>query len=182
MYIIQADTGGMIEIALKLAKTYHKDQVDKAGDPYIYHVCRVGTLAGMKGKTAEESSRLIAIGLLHDILEDTELSEEDLRRLHPDSVVCDTVVILTRKKDETYADYIWRLKPDRLATIVKLADLEDHLRSTNRFILPESLSKRYRKARETLLSGLEEFRRPQKLNVSKFSDEAGEHQQTVPLR
>jgi len=164
MCIIQADTGGIIEIALKLAKTYHKDQVDKAGDPYIYHVCRVGTLAGMKGKTAEESSRLIAIGLLHDILEDTELSEEDLRRLHPDSVVCDTVVILTRKKDETYAEYIQRVKQDRLATIVKLADLEDHLHSTSRFILPESLSKRYRKARKTLLSGLEEFREPQKLS------------------
>ena len=152
MCIIQEDTERIIEIALELAETYHKDQVDKAGDPYINHVIRVGTLAGISGKTAVETSRLIAIGLLHDILEDTELTEVDLRRLHPDPVVCDTVVILTRKKDETYAEYIKRVKQDRLATIVKLADLEDHLHSTSRFVLLASLSKRYQKARQTLLS------------------------------
>lgn len=151
MAATQIQESTLTKTAFELAKKYHEGQVDKAEEPYIYHVLAVGLFAGLDAKDNKEMERLIAIGLLHDILEDTKLEISELRKRIKDPVVCDTVVILTRKKDETYAEYILRVKESRLATIVKLADIELHLRSTNGFEMPESLKKRYEKARSALM-------------------------------
>lgn len=141
--------------ALLLAMEYHEGQVDKAGMPYIDHCLRVGILAGLRGKTPEEIRILLAIGFLHDILEDTEMTEEVLRSLIENEEVIDNVVLLTRLKGQAYFDYIEDISQKRYATLVKLADIEDHLEFENGFVLPESLAQRYKMARIQLLRSKE---------------------------
>lgn len=95
-------TKEMIQQALDIAYSYHQFQIDKAGMPYMKHVISVAILACLHGENPEETVHLFARGLLHDVLKDTELTEEKLREIYPFPEVCDTVVILTRKKDEMY--------------------------------------------------------------------------------
>jgi (p)ppGpp synthase/HD superfamily hydrolase len=93
------------------------------------------------------------VALLHDILEDTDQTEEDLRKgwWFPDNIV-DAVVCLTRSKaDEVYMDYVRRCALNPLARRVKIADLEDHLEQNNitGVLEPRHIS-RYERALEYL--------------------------------
>ncbi len=92
-----------------------------------------------------------SIALLHDVLEDTEVTADALR-LFVDGGVVDSVEILTRRFDETYAAYITRIhaSEDIDAVIVKRIDLFDHLHTVRIGALSESMIKRYRKALYTL--------------------------------
>ena len=89
------------------------------------------------------------VALLHDIIEDTETTLNEI----PKDMRND-VDILTRKENETYFDYIHRIKNSgsRIAIIVKLADIYDHL--TQIETLKPSLKKRYEKAIK-ILKGLD---------------------------
>lgn len=94
--------------------------------------------------------RLVA--LLHDVLEDTETTAAKLRTLYgPD--VARSVSVLTRRFEETYFQYILRVREsaDRAAIAVKAADLRDHLDRTA--TLKASLKPRYEKALILLLTG-----------------------------
>lgn len=66
------------------------------------HKCSDFSVSAWGKPNPEETVHLFARGLLHDVLKDTELTEEKLREIYPFPEVCDTVVILTRKKDEMY--------------------------------------------------------------------------------
>lgn len=125
--------------AVEIAFEAHKDQYDKQGMPYIFHVMRVAM-------AVEDPHRIAA--LLHDVVEDTSWTLDDLRKEFPTFVV-DSLDALTHRKGqgETYAHYIGRVAKDETARIVKLADLRDNL-SPDRisFLAPEaarSLAKRY---------------------------------------
>ena len=85
------------------------------------------------------------VALLHDIIEDTETTLNEI----PEDMRND-IDILTRKEDETYFDYIHKIKnsDNRTAIIVKLADIYDHLEQVE--TLKPSLKKRYEKAKEIL--------------------------------
>lgn len=126
----------------------HIDQVDKGGNPYIFHLVNVAN--GCDSPDAQ------AAGYLHDILEDTDTTVQDLRNDGVSENVIEAVTLLTRTDDETYRQYLEKLKPNKIARQVKLADLRDNLDPT-RLNDPEkdrnsSLMKRYQKAVEFLNS------------------------------
>ncbi|NTF67911.1 GTP pyrophosphokinase [Rhizobium rhizogenes] len=109
----------MLSKAIQLAAYWHAGQTDKSGFPYILHPIRV--MMSMEDRT----DKIVAV--LHDVLEDTDLSADDLRA-HKFSVdVRDAVQALTRRIGEDYFDFIARLSVNPIARRVKLADIADNL-------------------------------------------------------
>lgn len=109
----------LIKLAVSIAVEAHADHVDKGGAPYVSHVMRVADK--VKGRDA------IAVAVLHDVIEDSEISfDELLRRGIPLNVV-ELVAVLTRKAGEKYADYIVRVGYNPVARAIKIADLEDNM-------------------------------------------------------
>lgn len=139
-----------IENADLLARTAHRGQVDKAGNPYIDHPRAVAEAL------REHGDHAVMAGLLHDVVEDTHITLDDLRELgYPDDVVA-AVDSVTRRPNETYMDMVRRAAADPLGRLVKLAD-NAHNSSPERLaaLEPEvaaGLAKRYARARATLLA------------------------------
>ncbi len=103
------------------ATQMHWGQKDKVGDPYILHVFRVM----LKMRTQEERE----VALLHDVIEDAGLDDAALYRpnYNISREVAEAVICISRRKEESYPDFIRRCKQNNLACRVKIADLEDHL-------------------------------------------------------
>lgn len=110
---------GLYERALAFAVKAHEGQVDKAGVPYVEHPVTVASY--VEGEIAK------AVALLHDVLEDTDATEDELREKFGDEVT-DAVVVLTHAEGEPYLDYVRRVKRHPLARIVKLADLRHNMK------------------------------------------------------
>lgn len=104
------------------AKAFEKEK-DKAGKPYMGHLMRVAD--GSFGPT-DIREKLVVVGLLHDLIEDTHWKESDLRGEFPDDVV-DAIVAITKVEGERYEDYVERVAKDPLATRVKISDLKDNM-------------------------------------------------------
>ena len=85
------------ELAFQIAKKAHSKQVDKAGKDYILHPMKVASY--MDTDTEK------AVAYLHDVLEDTNVTEDELRNMFPNEIV-DGVITLTHRKDESYFEYI----------------------------------------------------------------------------
>lgn len=109
----------MLEKAIRLAAKGHEGQLDKGGQPYILHPIRVM----LQCETIEEKT----VAMLHDLLEDTEVTEADLRKMGFPAKIIEAVLLLTREKDADYMEYIARICENRLAARVKLADLTDNM-------------------------------------------------------
>ena len=107
------------QIALELAVEKHKNQTDKAGNPYILHPLHV-----MENVNNKEG-KIVAI--LHDIIEDTYITENYLLKIGLSKRIVDAVVALTRSEDMDYQEYIKNLSSNPLAKEVKLADLEHNM-------------------------------------------------------
>jgi len=107
-----------LERAIEIATHAHTGQVDKGGEPYILHPLRV-----MLGVSTPDEQ---IVAVLHDIIEDTEITAEDLGAEGFSDQVVEAVVTLTKVKGQTYEQYIAGLANHPLARIVKLADLEDN--------------------------------------------------------
>jgi (p)ppGpp synthase/HD superfamily hydrolase len=131
-------------MARTVAKVAHAGHVDKIGKPYFGHVERVANSEGLMYYFE------IAAAYLHDVLEDTAVTVEDLRDLGFNDLVIKTVVTLTHLEDETYFEYIDRVSKDPHATRIKLADLEDNLDESRWPDMPESMKARYLKAKSIL--------------------------------
>jgi len=108
-----------IEDAILWATEVHRGQVDKSGNPYILHPIRV-----MMRMTSPEA-RIVAI--LHDTIEDSDHTLDDLRALGYDETIIAAVDAISRREDESYEEFIQRLKPNPLARRVKLGDLLDNM-------------------------------------------------------
>lgn len=108
--------------AWAIASDAHKEQVDKAGRPYNLHLLKVSK----KMKTETE----IAAAMLHDILEDTDMTPDHLIELHIPKYIVDVVRVLTHRHGEYYSDYIHRVSKNEIATKVKIADLEHNMDMT----------------------------------------------------
>lgn len=104
--------------AITLAATMHKGQYDKGGNPYILHPLRVMLNA------TDDDTRIVAV--LHDIVEDTEMTLEGLRELKFSNSVIDAIDHLSRRTEESYDDFIDRVKLNPLVTQVKIWDIEDN--------------------------------------------------------
>lgn len=109
----------LLEKALAIALRAHLGQKDKAGAPYILHPLRVML-------SMETELEMIA-AVLHDVVEDSGLTVEDLRREGIPEVALAAIEHLTHREAESYDDFIERVKQNTLACKVKLADLEDNL-------------------------------------------------------
>ena len=113
-----------IDKALQIASKAHEAKKDNDGVPYILHPLWV--MNSVEG----EEAKIVAI--LHDVIEDTSVTEEDLRREGFDESIISAVLCLTHPKEEPYADFIIRCKGNEIARRVKLADLEDNYRPPRR--------------------------------------------------
>jgi (p)ppGpp synthase/HD superfamily hydrolase len=100
--------------AMKLAYAAHHGQVDKSGIPYIFHPIHLAE------QMQDEYTTCVA--LLHDVVEDTDVTLEELAKVFPPEVV-EAVRLMTHGKDEPYLDYVRRVKENPIAKVVKLADL-----------------------------------------------------------
>ncbi len=106
--------------AINLASECHRGQEDKSGEPVLYHVLRVG----MAGATWEEK----VLGLLHDCLEDSTLFTLQNFRDYFGDTIADALDAISQRPGEKYLrEYIPRVAQNRLATAVKLHDLDDNL-------------------------------------------------------
>lgn len=106
----------MIDIALAIAKKAHAGQVDKAGVDYIQHPLYVASQV----KTEQEKT----VALLHDVIEDSDVTVEDLLASGLSNEVVTAVQILTKKEGQSYQEYLEKVKSNNLARVVKLADLK----------------------------------------------------------
>jgi len=108
-----------LEAAIRIAVTAHAGQVEKSGEPYITHPLRL--MAAVDG----EEAKIVAV--LHDVVEDTSVTVDDLRREGFSETILAAVDCVTHRQ-ETYADYVVRCKNNPIANQVKLADLTDNSR------------------------------------------------------
>lgn len=104
----------LLNTAILVAHAAHHGQTDKMGVPYIRHPKTVASFL------EDDTDKIIA--MLHDVLEDTFLTEDDLRPVFGDEIV-DILKLLTRGKEEDYFTYINRVGTNERAKRVKLADL-----------------------------------------------------------
>jgi (p)ppGpp synthase/HD superfamily hydrolase len=109
-----------LDEAILLAVKAHHGQKDKAGEPYILHPLR---LMFRQNSTA---TRIAAV--LHDVVEDTAVTLEQLRETGFSEEVLEAVALLTHDPRDSYEEYVARIKTNPVARAVKLADLEDNMR------------------------------------------------------
>ncbi len=132
--------------ALNTAYNAHMGQTDRCGLPYIFHPYHVA-----EQMTTEET---VTAALLHDIIEDTTMTMEDLRELGFPEIVLEAVKLLTHDKSEDYFNYVRALKDNAIARTVKFADLAHNSDLTRLESVTENDLKRlekYKKARDILL-------------------------------
>ena len=100
--------------AMKLAYTAHHGQFDKGGVPYIFHPIHLAE------QMEDEISTCVA--LLHDTVEDTDVTLEELEKVFPKEVV-DVIRLLTHPEGMDYFDYVRAIRQNPIALKVKMADL-----------------------------------------------------------
>ena len=100
--------------AMRLAYKAHHGQLDYNGIPYIFHPIHLAE------NMDDEFSCCVA--LLHDVVEDTDVTLEELKAIFPDEVT-DAVALMTHRDDTDYFDYVRAIKANPIARKVKLADL-----------------------------------------------------------
>ena len=105
-----------VKKALEIAFDAHKNQVDKAGLPYIYHPFYLATQM--------ETEDSIIVALLHDVVEDSHYTFEEIESYGFSPSIISALRLLTHEDSEDYIAYIHRVKANELARIVKLADLK----------------------------------------------------------
>ena len=136
----------MTKKALKLSFEAHKDQVDKSGMPYIYHPFHLAE------QMKDEDTTIVA--LLHDVVEDTDITVDDIRKMGFNEEVCEALKLMTHDDNVPYIEYVSKLKRNPMAKIVKIADLEHNRDLTRLNAVDEKALKRvekYKRAMEELL-------------------------------
>ncbi|MNM71863.1 Bifunctional (p)ppGpp synthase/hydrolase relA [compost metagenome] len=111
----------LLEKSIIIATKAHSGQFDKGGSPYILHPLRV-----MLSLDNDEDR---IVGILHDVLEDTSITLQHLEDngFLGEIEILDALVSITRKSNESYKDFILRVKLNPIALRVKLADLRDNM-------------------------------------------------------
>lgn len=110
----------LLEKAIKIATKEHKEQKDKYGAPYINHVTRVMNA----GATTDEK----IVGILHDLIEDTKWTFDDLEKEGFPKHIIEAIRCVTKTSDEeNYDDFVKRTATNALSINVKLNDLTDNM-------------------------------------------------------
>lgn len=105
--------------ALKICKEAHKGQKDKAGEDYSHHPFRVAE------KCQSISAKVVA--LLHDTIEDTEVTVETLQKEGFSQEIINGILSVTKREGESYEEFVRRAAENPLGREVKKADLEDNM-------------------------------------------------------
>ena len=105
--------------AMKLMYDRHKDQIDKSGMPYVFHPMHVAEQMNDEYTTI--------VGLLHDIVEDTDVTLEDLDRMEFPIEIIEAIKLMTHKEGVPYFDYVKAIGDNDIARKVKIADLEHNM-------------------------------------------------------
>ena len=108
-----------LEDALILAATAHSGQVDKAGMPYVLHPIRVML------RVSSPEERIVA--LLHDVVEDTPGTFDELRERGYPRRILTALDGVTNREGESYEEFVGRAGRDPISRAVKLADLADNM-------------------------------------------------------
>ena len=111
----------LYEKALMIAQEAHRGQMDKGGNPYIEHPLHVASQV--------ETLELKMIAVLHDTLEDSSLTAEDLKEAGLPEAVVEAIAVLTHidGNEEAYLNYIRRVAGNQLAARVKKEDLKHNM-------------------------------------------------------
>ncbi len=133
--------------AMQIAFDAHKDQTDKSGLPYIYHPIHLAEQM--------EDEAAVCVALLHDTVEDGDISIEDLREYGFTEEILKAVQLLTHDDGVSYMEYVAEIKKNPIAKKVKLADLAHNSDLTRLDTVDEKAIRRcekYEAARSMLLS------------------------------
>ncbi len=128
--------------ALKLCFEAHKEQRDKSDIPYVFHPFHLA-----EQMNTEET---IVVALLHDVIEDTEYTVEDLIRMGFEKTTIDAIVLMTHDDGVNYMDYVGKIKANPIAKRVKLADLKHNSDLTRLDVVDEEALKRRKKYLEAI--------------------------------
>lgn len=129
--------------ALKISFNAHKDQVDKSGMPYVYHPFHLAE------QMNDENSTCVA--LLHDVVEDTYVSLDDLASEGFPMEVIEALTLMTHDDNVSYMDYVRKIKTNPIATKVKLADLEHNSDLTRLDLVDDAALERADKYRRAII-------------------------------
>lgn len=137
----------MTKKTIKLMFEKHKDQVDKSGIPYVFHPFHLAE------QMDDEETTITA--LLHDIVEDTDTTFDDLRKLGFSDNVINALKLMTHDKNVDYFEYVKNISKNPIARKVKIKDLE-HNMDTSRLdeVTDKDLErvKKYKKCYKYLLN------------------------------
>ncbi|MBU5345848.1 HD domain-containing protein [Paenibacillus lautus] len=106
-------------MAISIALKAHKGQVDKGGNPYILHPLAVMN----RVETIEE--KIVAV--LHDVVEDTEVTIDQLRETGFSEEILEAINLLTKAKEDSYEEFIEKTLKNRIARNVKIADIKENM-------------------------------------------------------
>lgn len=106
--------------AQAIAILAHTGQYDKAGKPYIEHVERVASMVD------DTDTYALLVAYLHDVLEDSDITAEDLAKWGMPALVIEAVLVMTKKPGQNYDEYLALICGNGLAHQVKLYDLIDN--------------------------------------------------------
>ena len=134
--------------AMKLCFAAHKDQVDKSGMPYVFHPFHLAE------QMTDEATTVTA--LLHDVVEDTDYTLNDLRAMGFPAEAVDAIAMMTHDPEVPYLDYVAKIKTNPVARAVKLADLRHNSDLSRLDTVDEKALERVEKYRRAirLLEGL----------------------------
>lgn len=111
-------TTANLDDALALVVAKFHGVTDKMGQPYVLHCLRV--MLGVSGSFAQQ------VAVMHDLVEDTDVTLDDLKNLKFPEEVIAAIQLVTHIRSDTYADYVVQIRANELARQVKIADLHDN--------------------------------------------------------
>lgn len=132
----------MTKKALHLSFDAHKDQVDKSGIPYVYHPFHLAEQM--------ESEETVTVALLHDVVEDTDYTIEDIIAMGFPKPVTDALALMTHDMIVPYMDYVAKIKTNPIAKAVKLADLRHNSDTSRLEYVDEKVLRRIRKYHDAI--------------------------------
>ena len=132
----------MTKRALKLSFEAHKNQLDKSGIPYVYHPFHIAEQMNTEAETI--------VALLHDVIEDTDYSLDDIKKMGFSEDVIDALALMTHDKTVPYMEYVTEIKKNSIAKAVKLADLRHNSDLTRLDVVDEKALSRVQKYKNAI--------------------------------
>ena len=125
------------KMAMRLCFQAHKNQTDKSDIPYVFHPIHLAE------QMEDEDTTVVA--LLHDVVEDTDYTIDDLAAMGFHERVLDAIRLMTHDDDVPYMDYVAKIKENAIAKAVKLADLAHNSDITRLDVIDEKAKARVEK-------------------------------------